>query len=81
VEGYYSNSTSRKYANVSASKCSNYVITGYTYDMNIYLGKDRQRALQHLTATHTTMNNLTSGVEGFGHKLYTDNFFSSLEHV
>ena len=23
--------------------------TGYTYNMNVYLGKDRQRATQHLT--------------------------------
>jgi len=45
--------------------------------MNVYLGKDRQRAAQHLTATHATMTNLTRGVEGFGHKLYMDNFFSS----
>ena len=51
--------------------------TGYTYDMNIYLGKDRQRAEQHLTATHATVTNLTRGVEGFWHKLYMDNFFSS----
>ena len=51
--------------------------TGYTYDMNVYLGKDRQRAAQHPTATHNTVANLTRGVEGFGHKLYTDNFFSS----
>jgi len=51
--------------------------TGYTYDMNVYLGKDRQRAAQHLTATHNTLVNLTRGVEGFGHKLYMDNFFPS----
>ena len=51
--------------------------TGYTYDMNVYLGKDRQRAAQHLTATHNTVANLTRGVEGFGHKLYMDKFFSS----
>jgi len=51
--------------------------TGYTYDMNVYLGKDRQRAEKHLTVTHTTVTNLTSGVEGFWHKLYMDNFFSS----
>ena len=50
--------------------------TGYTYDMNVYLGKDRQRAAQHLTASHATVTNLTRGVEGFGHKLYVDNFFS-----
>ena len=45
--------------------------------MNVYLGKDRQRAAQHLTATHATVTNLTRGVEGFGHKLYMDNFFPS----
>jgi len=44
--------------------------------MNVYLGKDRQKAAQHLTATHATVTNLTRGVEGFGHKLYMD-FFSS----
>ena len=44
--------------------------------MNVYLGKDRQRA-EHLTATHTIVTNLTRGVEGFGHKLYMDSLFSS----
>jgi len=44
--------------------------------MNVYLDKDRQRAEQHLTATHTIVTNLTKGVEGFGHKLYMDSFFS-----
>jgi len=50
---------------------------GYTCDMNVYLGKVRQRAAQHLTATRATVTNLTRGVEGFSHKLYMDNFFSS----
>ena len=45
--------------------------------MNICLGKDRQRAEQHLTATHSTVTSLTKAVEGFGHKLYMDRFFSS----
>jgi len=45
--------------------------------MNVYLGQDRQRAAQHLTATHATVTNLTREVEGFGHKLYMDNFFST----
>jgi len=51
--------------------------TGCTYDMNVYLSKDRQRVAQHLTATHATVTNLTRGVEGFGHKLYMENFSSS----
>jgi len=54
--------------------------TGYTYGMKVYLGKDRQRAAQHLTGTHNTVANLTRGVEGFGHKLHMDNFFSSPYH-
>ena len=45
--------------------------------MNVYLGQDRQRAAQHLTATHATVTNLTRELEGFGHKLYMDNFFFS----
>jgi len=59
----------KKNANVSASKCSNYTTLLDIHDMNVYLGKDRQRAAQHLRATHTTVTNLTRGVEGFGHKL------------
>ena len=53
--------------------------TGYTYNMNVYLGQDSQRAAPHLTATHATVTNLTREVEGFGHKLYVDNLFSSSE--
>jgi len=49
--------------------------TGYTYDMNVSLSKDRQRMAQHLTATHNAVANLTRNAEGFGHKLYMDNFF------
>ena len=49
----------------------------HTYDVNVFLGKDRQRAAQHLAATHNTVANLTNGVEGLGHKLYMDKFFSS----
>jgi hypothetical protein len=29
--------------------------TGYTYDMKVYLGKDRLRTAQHVTATHATV--------------------------
>ena len=57
--------------------------TGYTYDMKVYLGKDRQRIAQHLTATHATVTILTRKVEGRGHKLYMDNgqFFLPLNYL
>ena len=48
---------------------------------DIYLVKDRQKAAQHLTATHNTVANLTRGVEGFGYKLYMDNFFPPLTYM
>ena len=47
--------------------------------MKVYLGKDRQRTAQHVTATHATVTELTRKIEGRGHKLYMDNFFSSPE--
>jgi len=52
--------------------------TDYTYDMKVYLGKDRQCTAQHVTATHATVTELTRKI-GRGHKLYMDNFFSSPE--
>ena len=53
--------------------------TGYTYDMKVYLGKDRQSTAQHVTATHATVTELTRKIEERGHKLYMDSFFSSPE--
>jgi len=44
--------------------------------MKVYLGKDRQHRAQHVTATHATVTELTRKIEGCGHKLYMDNFFS-----
>jgi hypothetical protein len=60
--------------NISASECTNYVTPLATH---MYLGKDRQQRAQSLTAPHATMTDMTRRVEGFGHKLYTDNNFSS----
>jgi hypothetical protein len=51
--------------------------TGYTYDMKPYLGKQRQGATGGVTATHGTVLHLVRRVEGVGHKLYMDNYFSS----
>jgi hypothetical protein len=51
--------------------------SGYTYDMRVYLGKDSRFATDDMTATHATVRHLTRRVEGLGHKLFMDNFFSS----
>ena len=50
---------------------------GYTYEMKVHLEKDQQRAAPHLTAAHAIVTELTRKVEGRGHKLYLDSFFSS----
>jgi hypothetical protein len=50
-------------------------MTGCTYDMSIYPGKDRQNAIQMMTAAHVILKSLTRTVDGVGHKLYMYNFF------
>jgi hypothetical protein len=50
--------------------------TGYTHDMRIYLGKDRQNITQMMTVTHVIVIRLTRKEEGVDHKLYMDNFSS-----
>jgi len=47
------------------------------YDMTVYLGRDRPRTVQHLTATHAIVSELIKKIQGCGHKLYMDNYFSS----
>ena len=53
--------------------------TGYTYDVKVYLGKDRQCMAQHLIRSHVTVTELTKKIKGCGHELYVTNFFSSPE--
>ena len=50
---------------------------GYTYDMSVYLGKQRQHATAQITAMHGTVLQLIRRVEGLGHKNFTDNYFTS----
>ena len=45
--------------------------------MTVHLGRDRHRTVQHLTETHATVSELTKKIQGRGHKLYMDNYFSS----
>ena len=52
-------------------------ISGCTYGMRVYLGKELHSAIDDMTAAHTTVRDLTSRVEGLGHKIFMDNFFSS----
>jgi len=54
--------------------------SGYMYDMRVYLGKDSRSATDNTTATHTAVRHLTCRVEGLGHKLFMDNFFSLPRH-
>jgi len=41
------------------------------------LGEDSRSATDDMTTTHATVRHLTSRVEGLGHKIIMDNFFSS----
>ena len=45
--------------------------------MKVYLVTDSRSAPDDMTATHATVRHLTGRVEGLGHKLFMDNFFSS----
>jgi hypothetical protein len=49
-------------------------MSGYTYDMDVYLGKDRKCVTRDMTAACATVKQLTENVEGHGDKLYMDNF-------
>lgn len=51
---------------------------GYMYNMSMCLGKDRRCASSCMTTTHTTASRLTASLENAGHKLYMQNFLSSL---
>ena len=45
--------------------------------MRVYLGRDSHCTTDDMTATHANVRHLTSRVEGLGHKIFMDNFFSS----
>jgi hypothetical protein len=44
--------------------------------MSMYLDKQRQHATAQITATHGTVLKLIRRVEGLGHKIYMDNYFT-----
>ena len=65
----------RKCFSIKIYKLCDY--SGYTYEMRVYLGRDSHSATDDMTATHTNVKHLTSRVEGLGHKIFMDSFFSS----
>jgi hypothetical protein len=52
-------------------------IAAYTCYMTFYLGKDRTRPDQDVTAAYTTVRDFCGRIEMVQHKLYMDNFFQS----
>ncbi|GFV61118.1 piggyBac transposable element-derived protein 4 [Trichonephila clavipes] len=52
--------------------------TGYTYDMRVYLGKDKKENLS-TSASYNVVYTMTDCIKGKGHKVFMDNFFSSPE--
>ena len=50
---------------------------GYTYDMSVYLGKQRQHATAEITTTHGMVLQVIQRVEGLGHNIFMDNYFTS----
>jgi len=45
--------------------------------MKLYLGIETHTATDDMTATRAAVKHLTCRVEGLGHKIFMDNFFSS----
>ena len=44
--------------------------------MSVYLGKKRQHTTAQITATHGTVLQVIRRVEGLGHKIFMDNYFT-----
>jgi hypothetical protein len=58
-----------------ASQIRFYIYIDVTYDMDAYVGKDRNRA--DVTPTGATLKQSTEKAEGYGCKLFIDNSFLS----
>ncbi|KFM67179.1 PiggyBac transposable element-derived protein 4, partial [Stegodyphus mimosarum] len=51
---------------------------GYTYDMEVYLGKDKAKD-PNFSASYNVVKEMSGTIRDKGHKLFMDNFFSSPE--
>jgi hypothetical protein len=49
---------------------------GYTYDMSVYLGKKWQHATAQITATPGKALQVIRRVQGLGHKIFMDSYFT-----
>jgi hypothetical protein len=45
--------------------------------MRVYFGKQRQHATAQITATHGTVLQVIRRIEGLGHKMFMNNYFTS----
>jgi hypothetical protein len=52
-------------------------ISGYTYDMSVFLPKDAETANGDMFTAHSTIRNLTHKNKGEGNKAFMDNSFFS----
>ncbi|GFU21061.1 piggyBac transposable element-derived protein 4 [Trichonephila clavipes] len=52
--------------------------TGYTYNMRVYVGKDKKENLS-TSASYNVVYTMTDCIKGKGYKVFMDNFFSSPE--
>jgi hypothetical protein len=50
---------------------------GYTYDMSMYLGNQRQHATAQITAMHGMVLQVLQRDEGLGYKIFMDNYFTT----
>lgn len=67
----------KKYKRIGIRTYKIYDSKGYTYNINVYLGKDRQYASPCMTTTHTTVNVLIVKLDHVRQKLSMDNLLSS----
>ena len=49
---------------------------GYTCDMSVYSGKQRQHVTAQITSTHRMVLQVIRRVKGLGHKIFMDNYFT-----
>jgi len=70
-------STFQRKENVSASKFTNSVMNQGAHMTCECTSVETHSATDDMPVTHAAVRHLTCRIEGLGHKIYVDNFFSS----